>query len=208
MVWRLKIGVDRGGEIIWDDKVTSASDKDLQKGDVYLGKNVLVGNDNRDANLNEPINAAKFELYLESDKTGPTATIMGNTVPADVTKYGTLKEGLYPAEIGNRSKYPDEKAIKINGGNEVPTANGNPHDPKGQPIEKQTLTGVFFHQGNTGRASLMTAGNAAKHIQPRPISEGCQTGGCGVGSKQKFDSFMKKVPNNFKGNYCLRHKPE
>ena len=191
--------VDRKGKIVWDEKVTSAKDKDLQKGDVYLGKNVLVGLDNRDDKLNEPVNSAKFELYLESDKTGPTATIMGNTVPADVTKYGTLKEGIYPAEAGSRSKYPDEQAIIINKGGEVATANGNPHNPKGQPLEKQTLTGVFFHQGNTGRESLSTS-------KGRPISEGCQTGGCGIGSKLKYDNFMKKVPDGFKGVYYLRHK--
>lgn len=191
--------VDRGGKIVWDDKITSANDKDLQKGDVYLGKNVLVGYENRDATGNEPINSAKFEFYSETDHSGPTATIMGNTVPADVTKYGTLKDGLYDAEAGSRSKYPGEKAIVINGGKDVPTVNGNPHDPKGQPTDKQTLTGVFFHQGNTGRESLSTS-------KGKPISEGCQTGGCGVGSKQKYDNFMKKVPDNFKGKYYLKHK--
>lgn len=191
--------VDRNGQIVWDEKVTSATDKDLQKGDVYLGKNVLVGNNNRDTNLNEPINSARFDLYLESDKSGPTASIKGNTIPADVTKYGTLKEGVYPAEAGHRSKYPNEQAILINGGKELPTVNGNPHNPKGKPVEEQTLTGVFFHAGNSGRASLST--NAGK-----PISEGCQTGPNSSGSKATFKSFMDKVPANFKGSYYLKSK--
>ena len=190
---------DIDGKVQWRDH--SGELKENGKTYESLGKNVLVGTHDRDANLNEPINGAKFELYLESDKTGPTASIMGNTVPSDVTKFGTLKEGVYPAEAGSRSKYPNEKAIIINEGKEVATANGNPHDPKGQPIEKQTLTGVFFHQGNTGRTSLTTS-------KGKPISEGCQTGGCGVGSKEKFNTFMKNVPDDFKGNYYLRHKPE
>ena len=136
-------GTDK--KITWREDVTSANDKDLKKGETYLGKNALVATHKRVAYLNEPINSAKFELYLEINKEGPTATINGNTVPADVTQYGTLKEGIYPAEAGHRSKYPDEKAILINGGGELPTANGNPHDPNGKPIGEQTLTGVFFH---------------------------------------------------------------
>ena len=192
--------VDRKGKIVWDDKVTSATDKDLQKGDVYLGKNVLVGTNNRDSNLKEPINTATFDLYLESDKTGPTASIKGNTVPADVTKYGTLEEGVYPAEAGHRSKYPDEQALIINGGKDLPTVNGNPHNPRGKPVDEQTLTGVFFHSGNSGRPSLSTSSG-------KPISEGCQTGPNCSGSKVMFKNFMDKVPDNFKGSYYLRPKP-
>jgi len=189
--------VDHGGKIIWINNVTSATDKDLQKGDKYLGKNVLVGTDNRDANLHEPINSARFDLYLESNKKGSTATIYGNTVPADVKKYGTLKEGIYPASESHRSKYPNEKAILINGGKDVPTVNGNPHDPKGKPVAEQTLTGIFFHKGNAGRESLTTS-------RGEPISEGCQTGPNKAGSQKLFDDFMDHVPADFNGYYYLR----
>lgn len=65
--------VDRKGKIVWDEKVTSGTDKDLQKGDVYLGKNVIVATHNRDTDLNEPMNSAKFEYYSEDNKTGPSA---------------------------------------------------------------------------------------------------------------------------------------
>jgi hypothetical protein len=157
----------------------------------------LVGTHNRDANLKEPINSARFDLYLEKNKKGPSASIYGNTVPADVKKYGTLKEGIYPAEIGNRSNYPDEKAILINGGRDLPTVNGNPHDPKGKPVEEQTLRGVFFHVGNTGRKSLTTSSG-------RPISEGCQTGPNQAGSRNLFNDFMNQVPDDFSGYYYLR----
>ena len=189
--------VDQKGKIIWNDKVTSANDKDLAKGEKYLGRNVLVGTHNRDANLKEPINSATFDLYLESNHKGSSATIYGNTVPADVKKYGTLKEGIYPAEIGNRSKYPNEKAILINGGRDLPTVNGNPNDPKGKPIEEQTLTGVFFHVGNTSRESLTTR-------KGKPISEGCQTGPNQAGGQKLFDNFMNQVPDDFNGYYYLR----
>jgi len=188
-------GTDK--RITWREDVTSANDKDLKKGEIYLGKNVLVGTHNRDANLKEPINGAKFELYLETKKDGPTATIEGNTVPADVERYGTLKEGIYSAQAGHRSKYPNEQAILINGGGEVPTVKGNPHDPKGKPVGEQTLTGVFFHQGNTGRPSLSTSKGVA-------ISQGCQTGPNCAGSSEKFKVFMNNVPKNFNGVYYLR----
>jgi RHS repeat-associated protein len=191
--------VDRNGKILWDDKVTSADDKDLQKGDVYLGKNVIVATHNRDENLNEPINSATFEVYSETDHSGPIATAMGNTIPADVSAYGTLKEGLYPAQIGSRTKYPDEKAVMINNRGELPTVNGNPNDPKGAPVADQTLTGVFIHQGNTGRPNLMTSKGVA-------ISQGCQT--IGNGNASGMQEFMKNVPNDFKGNFYLRSEPK
>ena len=188
-------GTDK--KIVWREDVTSANDKDLKKGEVYLGKNVLVGTHNRGENLKEPINSAKFELYLESKKDGLTASIEGNTVPADVEKYGTLKEGIYLASAGHRSKYPKEQAILINGGGEVPTVNGNPNDPKGKPVDEQTLTGVFFHKGNTGRPSLSTSKGVA-------VSQGCQTGPNCAGSSEKFKVFMENIPKNFKGVYYLR----
>lgn len=186
------------GTIVWNDK--AISQKAMKEGGIkgmYLGKNVLVGTHNRDKDLYEPINTAKFDLYLESNKDGATATIYGNTVPADVKKYGTLKEGIYPAETGHRSKYPNEKAILINGGRDLPTVNGNPHDPKGKPVEEQTLTGVFFHVGNTGRESLITS-------KGKLISEGCQTGPNQAGSQKLFDNFMNHVPDDFSGYYYLR----
>lgn len=58
---------------------------------------------------------------------------------------------------------------------------------------------VFFHAGNSGRASLSTSAG-------KPISEGCQTGPNSSGSKATFKSFMDKVPANFKGSYYLKSK--
>jgi RHS repeat-associated protein len=184
------------GSIKWDENVTSANDKDLQAGDKYLGKNVLVGTHNRDASLNEPINTAKFDLYLESNKEGPSATIMGNTVPADNKTAGTLAEGLYPARSQGRASYLAEKkedlALIINEGKSVPTAPGSP---------KSSMTEVFFHSGNNYQKSLFDS-------KGKPYSAGCQTGGCGPGSLLKHNEFMKVGGADFKGSYYLRSQPK
>jgi hypothetical protein len=108
-------------------------------------------------------------LYLESDKTGPTASIKGNTIPADVNKYGTLEEGLYKAVFGHRNKsaYKNELALRIynlDGTDKLPTVIGNPNPES----DGKTLRGVLFHIGNKFRESL-------KDSRGTPYSEGCQT---------------------------------
>ncbi|KAF0236445.1 MAG: hypothetical protein FD181_2754 [Prolixibacteraceae bacterium] len=162
-----------------------------------MGKNVLVGTHNRDANLNEPINSAKFELYLESNKEGPSATIMGNTVPADVTKQGTLAEGLYSARSQGRAgilaEGKQDLALIINEGKSVPTAPGSP---------KSSMSEIFFHSGNYNRLSLST------NTPGQYISKGCQTSGCGPGSRPLHNQFMKAVGTDFKGSYYLRSQPK
>jgi hypothetical protein len=190
------------GNIRWDDEVTSADDKDLKAGDKYLGKNVLVGTHNRGTDGNEPINSATFSIYLETNKNGPTASISGNTVPADIEKYGTLKVGLYPARSQNRAKYPNERAIIINEGGALPTTSGNPNNKAndGLPVEQHIMDEVFFHIGNTVNPSLKT-------VKGSPISAGCQTGGSGPNAKTNFDTFMNSVPTDFNGSYFLRAKP-
>ena len=72
------------GTVVWDDHVTSAGDPDLSEGDKYLGENAIVVTHNRDENLEEPINTAMIQFYSERNRKGPSAYIMGNTVPADV----------------------------------------------------------------------------------------------------------------------------
>ena len=185
------------GTIYWDDNATSQ--ETTKSGETYLGKNVLVGTHNRDATGNEAINTAQFDLYLESDKTGPTATIMGNTVPSDITKSGTLAEGLYPARFQGRASYlrkgKDDLAVIINEGKDVPTVNGNPNK-----ANSDMLSGVFLHAGNYANPSLFTRSKS-------PISAGCQTTGCGAGTRPLHNSFMQKVGRDFNGFYYLRAKP-
>ena len=187
------------GSIYWDNKATSQAT--TKTGESYLGKNVLVGTHNRDANGNEAINTAKFDLYLESDKTGSSATINGNTVPADNTKSGTLAEGLYSAKFGHRNakKYHSELAVRIynlDGTDGLPTVNGNPNPNS----NGKTLTGVLFHMGNNYQSSLFDSrGNT--------YSSGCQTSGCFKNSRPTHNAFMNKVGTGFKGSYYLRSKP-
>jgi len=190
--------VDHKGKIIWIKNVTSANDKDLQKDDKYLGRNVLVGTHNRDANLKEPINSARFDLYLESNHKGPSATIYGNTVPADTKKSGTLAEGLYKAVSGHRNKpqYQNELALRIyniNGTDGLPTVNGNPN-PKS---DGKTLTGVLFHIGNQHQESLTDS-------KGHPYSEGCQTSHNGPDAKELHNAFFENIGTNFDGYYYLR----
>ncbi|MCK9236433.1 MAG: hypothetical protein M0P09_09005 [Acholeplasmataceae bacterium] len=191
---------DKKGIIYWDENATSQAT--TKEGEKYLGKNVLVGTHNRDTDLNEPINTAQFDLYLENNKEGPSATIMGNTIPADVDKYGTLAEGFFSAEY---SLYKGDGAILINKGEDLPTVKGNPYNPKNynsdgalKLISEHVIDEVFFHKGNYARPSLSTSSGS-------PISTGCQTGGCGQGTLPLYREFIKKT-EGFKGSYYLRKK--
>ena len=188
------------GIIYWDENATSQAT--TKSGEKYLGKNVIVATHNRDENGNEPINSATFDLYLESNKEGKSATINGNTVPSDVTKYGTLAEGLYRAKFGHRSaeKYKDELAVRIynlNGTDGLPTLNGNPNKKN-----SDLLTGVLFHTGNPYQKSLLDS-------KGRPVwSHGCLTSGCGPGSIDLHNAFMQVVGKDFDGTFYLRAKPQ
>ena len=188
------------GNIYWNDKATSQ--ETASKGETYLGKNVLVGTHNRDENGNEPINSATFDLYSESNKEGVSATIKGNTIPSDITKYGTLAECLYSAKFGHRNaeKYKNELALRIynlDGTDGLPTLNGNP-----SKANSDLLTGVLFHAGNPYQKSLLDS-------KGRPVwSHGCQTSGCGPGSSKLHNDFMQVVGRNFNGSYYLRAKPQ
>ena len=189
------------GIIYWDECATSQ--ETTKDGETYLGKNVLVGTHNRDASGNEEINTAQFDLYLESNKEGPTASIMGNTVPADIEEYGTVAEGLYSARY---TVYSGDGALLINDGKGLPTVSGNPNNPsnynaegKLKPINEHIVDEIFFHKGNYARPSLSTQSGS-------PISAGCQTGGCGEGTLPKYRSFIQNA-EGFEGSYYLRSKP-
>jgi hypothetical protein len=180
------------GHIYWDDNATSQAT--TKPNETYLGKNVLVATHNRDADRNEPINSAQFDLYLESNHDGPSATIQGNTVPADGTKSGTLATGFYSARFQGRASYlkkgKTDLALIVNEGGRVPTAKGSP---------KLSMTGIFFHKGNTNRESLSTLGGL-------PISAGCLTGPCMSGSDTQWNAFASQM-KGFNGNLYLRSKP-
>lgn len=191
---------DKSGNIYWD--ANAKSQATTKAGERYLGRNVLVGTHNRDALGNEKINSATFNLYLVSNKKGSSGTLKGNTVPADISKYGTLAEGLYSARI---YKYKGDDAILIGGGGNLPTVSGNPNNPKNydasgklKPTSTHVMDQILFHKGNYARPSLSTS-------KGLPISAGCQTGGCGAGTLPAYRSFMKKA-TGFSGIYYLRSK--
>jgi len=191
---------EKNGKISWNEKVTSAKDKDLVKGEKYLGRNVLVGTHNRDANLKEPINSAKFELYLENNKEGVTATIYGNTIPSDDKKAGILAEGLYKVISGhrNKEKYKNELALRIynlNGTDGLPTVNGNPN----KKSDGKTLTGILFHIGNQHQESLSDSNG-------NPYSTGCQTSHNGSDANGRHKLFFSPIGRHFNGIYYLRKK--
>ena len=187
------------GKIRWRNREGDYTNK---KGKEFksLGKNVLVATHNRDKDGNEDVNSATFSLYLESDKSGPSATIKGNTVPADTEDYGTLAEGIYSAETKTRSN--GQEGILINGGGDLPTVNGNPNNPanEGKDKSEHIMNAIWFHAGNTDRESLTTTGGD-------PISAGCLTGPNCSGSATTYSSFMDKA-KGFKGNLYLRAKPK
>ncbi len=185
---------DINGKIRWRNQEGDYTNK---KGETFssLGKNVLVVTHNRDKKGNEKVNSATFSFYLESNKSGATATLKGNTVPSDTEKYGTLAEGTYTARFQARDSKPGENALIINEGGELPTVNGNPNKEN-----SDKLTGVFFHRGNPYQESL-------KDSNGNPVwSHGCLLGGCGPGSLDKFNEFMSNA-QDFNGNLYLRAQP-
>ena len=192
------------GNIIWDDNIVSqeAMNQAGIKG-VYLGSNVLVGTHDRDENLNESINGAIFELYLETNKSGAVASIKGNTIPYDVNNYGTLQEGRYPAKY---QSYKGKPAILINEGKNLSTVKGNPNNKENynadgsiKPIEEHVMDEIFFHYGNNFFNSLVDS-------KGKPWTTGCQTGGNYKGAWDDYMSFMQHVPTTFNGWYYLRAK--
>ena len=176
-------------------------DHTTKKGKTYksLGKNVLVVTHRRNKKGKEKLNSASFALYLEKDKTGPSAIIQGNTVPTDAEGFGTLAEGLYSAETKARSN--GQEGILVNGGEGLPTVDGNPNNPKNEGKDKSehVMDAIWFHAGNSARKSLKT-------LSGRNISEGCLTGRCGAGSYSEYQSFMEEA-KGFKGNLYLRSVP-
>lgn len=154
----------------------------------------MVATHGRDANLNEAVNGAIFDLYLESDHTGATASIVGKTVPCDVNAFGTLPEGLY--ETIYNGLYREEPSLRILqkkgesyynpklSAGDLPTVKGNPNNSKnrGKDKSQHIMNGILFHLGNYGQARLRTS-------KGRPITEGCQTGKHGKGSKAEYHKF-------------------
>jgi len=157
-----------------------------------LGRNVMVGIGEN----TEDVNEATFILYLESNKSGPTATIQGNTVPSDQTLYGTIAPGLYSAELSQYSE--TTTGLLLNGGGDIPVISGNPNNPRniGRPVSEHVADRIWFHAGNEGYENLWTT-------RGKPISKGCQTGA--HGNRVAYNTFMRNFPQGWRGNcYLIR----
>lgn len=188
---------DKNEHIYWDNNATSQTT--TKSGETYLGKNVIVATHNRDAEGNEEINSAKFELYLETNKEGPSATVEGNTVPAKVEgrEFSTLAEGLYAADFAARISKPGELAVFISvlGETDFSKKGILPNTAGG------IMKGIFLHSGNPNQATLISNKGIGSQW-----SEGCQTTGSGPGSLSKHIEFMNAVGKDFHGTYYLRGK--
>lgn len=99
----------------------------------------------------------------------------------------------------------------INGGKGLPTVSGNSNNPLNynpdgslKPIDEHIIDDILFHKGNWARKSLST--NIFRNGKRVMISEGCQTGGCGIGSLFIYREFIKNA-KDFRGSYYLRSKP-
>ena len=187
--------------IVWKDEISSQKDVKWWSDDKWLGKNVIVATHNRDEDYNEPLNTAKFDVYLETNLKGPSATFYGNIVAADINEGGVLSPGLYDAISGHRSKpkYKSEEAILIGCGGELPSEKPNPRHNN-----KKVVDEIFLHSGNPYQESFFDS-------QGKAYSTGCQTTGCGGanatnGGAKNHDIFKKEVGINFIGKYFLELK--
>lgn len=167
---------DESGKIYWDDK--AVDQLTTKQNERYLGRDVVVAEHNRDENLNEPINTGILSFYSSKNKSGPAIRVPGNTVPADISKHGVVAEGLYDARLQGRSSKSNDRAIMINKGGDIPTAN---------PWVKPTVDEVFYHIGNKFNKSLITSNPNIN------ISEACITGYCGEGGEDYHNKFMDAI---------------
>ena len=146
---------DKNGNtsIVWDENVTSADDKDLQEGDRYLGKAVVVfeGSENeklgKGNNLfGEGANLAKATVY-GPDGADDIKEYGAYTMSSDPSKYGTVADGEYTVyydKVGKSGVLKSNWAVEGRGN--VPARNGvNLAFPNRKP---GYLNGVFIHRSN------------------------------------------------------------
>jgi RHS repeat-associated protein len=185
-----------GGDLVWVDGSDPIFDPEGGGSYYSLGSDLVraVGGNT------EGINAARFEIYLSSNTSGPSAIGIGNTVPtgsllpADQRSFATISPGLYPITL---TEYHGEPALLINNGGPVPIEGTNPNITSGN-YGQPYATGVYIHSGGRGNSlwSYRTGGT--------PISTACQT--IWTGSLESYRGFMNQIPANFSGNYYLQRR--
>ena len=161
--------VERKGKIVWDEKVTSSTDKDLQKGDKYLGKSVVVFNGSRDEKLGKGNNLFGYGAKL-ADVTvyGPKGEddikwYKGLSMSSDFKQFGAIDDGEYNVNYRNPGKTGALKSNwAINNTGLVNCLDGkNPNPDGASPTQK---SGVYIHRPNNN-------GNA--YPTGHPCSTGC-----------------------------------
>jgi hypothetical protein len=148
-----------------------------------LGEEVLVI---KGVKENEGVNEATFEFYSSDDKTGPTATIQGSSVPSDVNAMNTMKEGLYT------DTYLIENYHE-SGINAIGFTEGTVQSTSGE-----NMTHVRVHRGNIFNDLGMYDRN--RHAW----STGCPTFGYGTGmhdTAQQFGSNFTDDTNVYLRRY-------
>lgn len=196
---------NQNGDIQWFDDNSSAGFSDADGNSwthVSASTNLIVGTHNRAYTrdgVSEPLNTATFHLYDASvSHTDPVSAIVGNTVPADPSVSGTLREGVYDAEFASRGSYVrreiEDLAILLR---DPVTKSFNGLPTTYHVSSKLTIGEIFIHMGNNYQRSLFDSnGNA--------YSTGCQTTGCYEGSRRYHNAFFANINDGWKGQYYLR----
>jgi len=165
--------IKRNGKIVWDEKVTSATDKDLQKGDEYLGKAVVVFNGSRDEKLGKGDNLFGAGAKLADvtvygpDGADDVKTYEGFSMSSDSKKFGAIADGTYEFNYdtaGKSGKLKSHWAIE-NRGNVTALDGFNPNP--NASTDRRFKNGIFIHTSNqSGFAGSYNNGKNG-------ISEGC-----------------------------------
>jgi len=153
-----------------------------------LGEEVLVVK----GSLDEDVNEATFEYYSSKDKTGPTATGVGNTIPSDRSQFATIAEGTYDAKMDRHGGYRAMR-LSYNGSDKIPTVGRNPN-PRSDYFGVNGANGILAHRGNPHEANMFSPGGS-------PYSTGCQT--MFHGDLSSYNAFMTNFGPTWTGKYYL-----
>jgi len=154
------------GSIKWEDKVTSADDKDLKEGDRYLGKAVVVFEGSKGEKLGSDgtllgkgAESAKVTIYGPKGKSD-IKTYDGLSVSSDPKTYSMIEEGEYEGRHQQMGTSPYGKgSLTYRIHNLDGTTKINPEGGKNKINGKNYMEGIFFHRTNwSGKATASSQG--------------------------------------------------